>query len=188
MNPSAVKRRVCACLFVFLAGPGSNGFLRILSRVSCSPSCFPRVMASNGNLTHCDKWLLLCPGALASMDAAGRRKGAIMKWMKTALALSVVLLSATMSAPALAHHRGHFHFGVVVGGPFYPWWYHPYYYPPVVTVPAAPTTYVEQGAPEAAPAAQPQGYWYYCDESKTYYPYVKECAGGWRRVTPQPAR
>ncbi len=24
-------------------------------------------------------------------------------------------------------------------------------------------------------------------ESKTYYPYVKECPGGWQRVTPQPA-
>lgn len=110
-----------------------------------------------------------------------------MKRMKAVLALSAVLLSATASAPALAHHRGgHAHFGVFIGAPFYPWYYPPYYYPPVVTVPAAPTTYIEQGSPQAAPAPQPQGYWYYCDESKTYYPYVKECPGGWRRVTPQP--
>ena len=110
-----------------------------------------------------------------------------MKCMKAALALSAVLLSA----PALAHHGhhggGHVRFGVVIGAPFYPWWYYPpYYYPPVITVPAAPTTYIEQGSPQAAPAPQPQGYWYYCDESKTYYPYVKECPGSWRRVTPQP--
>ncbi len=36
-------------------------------------------------------------------------------------------------------------------------------------------------------AQHPQGTWYYCAESKTYYPYVKECPGGWQRVTPQPA-
>jgi len=36
---------------------------------------------------------------------------------------------------------------------------------------------------QAAPAQS--SYWYYCAESKTYYPYVKECPGGWQRVTPQ---
>ena len=112
-----------------------------------------------------------------------------MKRMKAALTLGAVLLSATASAPALAHHGGgHVRFGVVIGAPFYPWWYYPpypyYYYPPVVTVPAAPTTYIEQAGPGSAP--QPQGYWYYCVESKTYYPYVKECAGSWQRVAPQP--
>lgn len=110
-----------------------------------------------------------------------------MKRMKAVLALSAVLFSATASAPALAHHRGG-HFGVFIGAPFYPWWYYPpYYYPPVVTVPAAPTTYIEQGSPQTGPASQSQGYWYYCAESKTYYPYVKECAGSWQRVTPQPS-
>jgi len=111
-----------------------------------------------------------------------------MKRVKAALALSTVLLSATASAPAHAHHRGHIHYGVVIGAPFYPWWYYPpyYYYPQVITVPAAPTTYIEQGSPQTGPAPQPQGYWYYCAESKIYYPYVKECAGSWQRVTPQP--
>jgi len=107
--------------------------------------------------------------------------------MKAALAFSIILLSAMLSAPALAYHRGHAHFGVFIGAPFYPWWYYPpgpyYYYPPV---PAAPTTYIEQASPQAGPAQPSQGQWYYCAESKTYYPYVKECAGGWQRVTPQP--
>lgn len=115
--------------------------------------------------------------------------------MKAALTFSLILLGATASAPALAYHRGYAHFGVFIGSPFYPWWYYPpypyYYYPPAyyppVTVPAAPTTYIEQGSPQASPAPQPQGQWYYCAESKTYYPYVKECAGGWQRVTPQPS-
>jgi len=108
--------------------------------------------------------------------------------MKAALALSAILLGTLASAPAFAH-GGHVRFGVVIGGPIYPWWYPPYYpyYPPaVVTVPATPPTYIEQGGAQA-PAQQPQGYWYYCAASKTYYPYVKECPAGWQRVTPQPA-
>jgi len=110
-----------------------------------------------------------------------------MNRMKAALALCAVLLGATASAPALAWHHGHVHFGVVIGAPFYPWYYPPYppyyYYPPA---PAAPPTYVEQGGAQAAPS-QSSSYWYYCAESKTYYPYVKECPGGWQHVTPQPA-
>jgi len=110
-----------------------------------------------------------------------------MNRIKAVLTLSAVLLAATASAPALAwHHGGRVHFGVVIGAPFYPWYYPPYYYyPPVVVAPAPPPTYIEQAQP--APAQQSQGFWYYCAESKTYYPYVKECPGGWQRVTPQPA-
>lgn len=112
-----------------------------------------------------------------------------MKRAKAVLTLSVVLLGALASTPALAWHHGHVHFGFFVGAPFYPWWYYPpyppyYYYPPVVTVPVAPT-YVEQGGARAAPATS--SYWYFCQDSKTYYPYVKECPGGWQRVTPRPA-
>lgn len=113
-----------------------------------------------------------------------------MKRAKAVLMLSAVLLGAAASAPALAWHGGGVRFGVVVGAPFYPWYYppyygpyySPYYYPPAV--PAAPTTYVEQGGAQSAPPRT--SYWYYCAESKTYYPYVKECPGGWQRVAPQP--
>jgi hypothetical protein len=113
-----------------------------------------------------------------------------MNRIKAVFTLSAVLLGATVSAPALAwHHGGRVHFGVVIGAPFYPWYYppYPYYYPPVVVAPAAPPTYIEQGSAQPAPSQQSQGFWYYCAESKTYYPYVKECPGGWQRVTPQPA-
>jgi hypothetical protein len=95
----------------------------------------------------------------------------------------LALLGATASSSALAWHHGGVRFGVVVGAPFYPWWYYPPYYPPaVVTVPVSPPTYIEQGTS----AQQSSGYWYYCKDSKTYYPYVKECPGGWQQVTPQP--
>ena len=119
-----------------------------------------------------------------------------MKRLRAISTLAVFALGAIASAPAVAwHHGGHVRFGVFVGPgfwyppPYYgypPYYYPPYYYPPVVTVPASPPTYIEQGGAQPAPA-QPQGYWYYCGESKAYYPYVKECPGGWQRVAPQPA-
>ena len=121
------------------------------------------------------------------MRLSNKAEGAIMN-TKAALMLSAVLLGITASAQAQAWHRGgHVHFGVVIGAPFYPWYYPPYYYPPYYYPPAAPTTYIEQGSPQSAPERQSQGYWYYCAESKTYYPYVKECPAGWQRVAPQPA-
>jgi len=106
-------------------------------------------------------------------------------------------------------------FGVFVGAPAfaYPFYARPYYYPspffyppayyyppvyspPVVIQPAPPPVYIEQGfqqpqgysqpvqqQPQAAPV---ESSWYYCAESQAYYPYAKQCAGGWQRVTPQP--
>lgn len=116
--------------------------------------------------------------------------------MRTAaLALLVALTGVMASEPALArggHGHGHgrvtfgFHFGApFYGGPYWgPWWHYPppyYYYPgPAVVVPAQPTTYIEQ------PAADTAGWWYYCDTSRGYYPYVKECPSGWQRVPPAP--
>ncbi len=29
-------------------------------------------------------------------------------------------------------------------------------------------------------------YWYYCPDSRTYYPYVRQCASGWQKVNPTP--
>ncbi len=75
-----------------------------------------------------------------------------------------------------------FFFGVGVAAPlFYPYPYaYPYPYPaysPPVVVESSPPVYVQQGP-------QPQ-YWYYCESSQAYYPYVKECPGGWLQVVPQ---
>lgn len=94
--------------------------------------------------------------------------------------------------------------GVYLGpgfwGGYYPYYgYGPYYYPPyygygsyyppaVVTVPSSPPTYIEKGAGEEAPGSP--AYWYYCRDANGYYPYVKQCPGGWEQVnpTPPPAR
>ena len=94
------------------------------------------------------------------------------------------------------HYHGNYHSTTFVGVGFgfgYPWsWYGyyppPYYYPGYyyaqpVAYPAEPVTYVEQAAP--APA-EPAGWWYYCEPSRTYYPYVRECPSGWQRVPAVP--
>ena len=112
-----------------------------------------------------------------------------MRFIRTTSILAIILLGAAASGTALA--RGSVRFGVVVGAPLYGWpspgpyYYPPYYYPPAVVVPSAPTTYVERGDEEEA-EGEPQGYWYYCANPKGYYPYVKQCPGGWQRVAPQP--
>ena len=117
-----------------------------------------------------------------------------MKTTKTVLALAAILAGLFVTESAFAWHRARvgvgLYFGVPIGGYYYapPYYYPPYpYYPPAtVVVPAQPQTYIEQGAPQAAPAPQAQGFWYYCNDSRAYYPYVKDCPGGWQRVSPQP--
>ncbi|MBY0485148.1 hypothetical protein [Nitrosomonas sp.] len=67
----------------------------------------------------------------------------------------------------------------------YPSYYPPYYaYPPTVIVPSTPPVYTQQ---QQAEPVQPQtDYWYYCQNPDGYYPYVKNCPGGWLQVAPQP--
>jgi len=111
------------------------------------------------------------------------------------LLLAALALCAAVAAPARADSRVRLgvSVGVPLGAPYYydpyydPYYYYPppYYPPRVLVVPQTPPTYIERGdaAREEAPAS---AYWYYCEESKTYYPYVKHCPGGWQRVAPQP--
>jgi hypothetical protein len=130
-----------------------------------------------------------------------------MKTSKTILVTAMVALGILASSPAAAHgHGGGVRFGIGIGigypgywpgyyrDPYYAYPYYPYYpaypvypaYPAVVTVPAAPTTYVEQAPAQPIADSAPPSYWYYCADSKTYYPYVKECKSQWQLVTPQP--
>lgn len=119
----------------------------------------------------------------------------------TAAALAAIAL---MGAAGIAsadrghrhhHHGGRVHFGLTLGaplwypGPYYSYHYpYPYTYPAPVVVQPAPRVYVERddvAALPSAPGASP--YWYYCRDSNTYYPYVRECASPWERVPAAPA-
>lgn len=101
---------------------------------------------------------------------------------------------------------GGFYYGPPYYGPGYyrPWGAHPYYRPwygpsvlvppayvygppAVITVPSQPPIYIEQDRAVPGPQAA-SGYWYWCAESRSYYPYVSECVGAWQPVPAQPAR
>jgi WXXGXW repeat (2 copies) len=74
---------------------------------------------------------------------------------------------------------------------FYPGYWEPLPAPvvmapaPVVVQQAAPV-YIEQPQAAASTAQMDPNFWYYCHNPAGYYPYVKECAGGWQKVTPVP--
>jgi len=116
-------------------------------------------------------------------------------WHKAVAVFVLVLFGIAASGAAFADHRGHgggAHFGLYFGVPLYGPTYYPYYapyyppnyyYPPASVVYSAPPVYIEQSAAQATPA---QGDWFYCAASKSYYPYVAECPGGWQRVPAQP--
>jgi len=72
-------------------------------------------------------------------------------------------------------------------GPFWgpswgwdPYWYPPAYQPPVV-IQQQPQVYIQPAPPP------PEAYWYYCPDSKAYYPYVQQCPVGWLKVVPKTA-
>ena len=84
--------------------------------------------------------------------------------------------------------------GVYIGGPYwwgaypYPYPYYGYYppayyaYPPPVV--QGQSVYIQQQP--VPPGAQPQGFWYYCESAKGYYPTVQTCPEAWIKVPPAP--
>ena len=105
------------------------------------------------------------------------------------VAVAVVLVAGVLPVYANGHgHGGGFRGSIWIG----PWWggpyYNPYYYyaqPPVV-IERQPSVYeYEQQAPQTQ--EQPY-YWYFCADSKAYYPYVKQRPGGWMKVIPAPPK
>lgn len=133
-----------------------------------------------------------------------------MSKLKSISFISLFAVLALSSQVAQAHPpgRGGWHGGGGVGlyfgapYPFFPYAYNPYPYPypyvynppPVVITQPQSQVYIEQGSSTPAPAtsAAPTtsnnatSYWYYCEQSDSYYPYVKECPAGWKQVTPTP--
>lgn len=96
------------------------------------------------------------------------------------------------------HHGLDLHFGYGLGlgyGLGYYGFGLPHYYPyspvvtvpaaPVVAVPASPTAYIQHEI-ASAPQSQTTNYWHYCRNPEGYYPYVRDCPGGWEKISPQP--
>ena len=126
-----------------------------------------------------------------------------MKYVKPVVALMLIAAAGNALADH-RHHRHHRHHGGlnVMIGPYwgprlyapFPSHYPPYpYYPRTVVIERPePQVYIEQPAPVAPPPAPvaeaPTNYWYYCTAAGAYYPYIKECPGGWQTVVPQPPR
>ena len=117
--------------------------------------------------------------------------------------------AAPVSAQGHRHGHGHGHgqhhqgprVSLSFGHYFGPWGYSPYFYDPffysrrwnerpIVIEQPAPQVYVEQPQVYSQAAPMPQAaannYWYFCEAAQAYWPYVKECSGGWQRVIPQP--
>ena len=129
------------------------------------------------------------------------------KWISIVVILAALLVTSAVPGHAWRgghgfRHGGHGfrHGGAhvffrphIVVGPVWPSYWGPYWVPygyPSVIVTPPPEVYV-QPAPQTLaqpPAAQPpvQSYWYYCEESQSYYPYVQQCPGGWRPVPATP--
>jgi len=83
------------------------------------------------------------------------------------------------------------------GGPYWgwyglgPWWGlgYPYGYPYYAYPYANPYAYPYSAYPSAqlpTPSEPQQSYWYYCQNPQGYYPYVRDCPGGWTQVVPTP--
>jgi hypothetical protein len=126
----------------------------------------------------------------------------VKKTVAIALLMVAVLLVSAGSSFAWVHggggsHGGFHGHGVVVVGPGCcwggPWWgwgwggyyggYYgpPYYQQPQVVVQPAPI-YVERNEQEAQP---PESFWYYCPNSRAYYPSVPSCSEAWVKVPPR---
>jgi hypothetical protein len=128
--------------------------------------------------------------------------------MKKLLIRLVVTTSCLFSVPSFAHGGGGYWFpgfvtGAVIGGAIVNS-YHPYPYPyayyPYQPVYAQPPVYIQQPAISQAPtsynapnasavntAPEPSSNnWYYCQKTKSYYPYVNTCASGWKIVPSTP--
>ncbi|MGO8917071.1 MAG: hypothetical protein ACLQJR_14295 [Stellaceae bacterium] len=92
-------------------------------------------------------------------------------------------------------HDGRYGWWWVADGYWY-WYPSPVYpYPSYVPPAPPPVVIVAPGAPPppppppvvAAPPPPPSGqapaqFWYYCDESRSYYPYVSTCNTPWRQI------
>ena len=126
------------------------------------------------------------------------------KLISSIVALIAVLIACAMPVQADGFHGAHggghgggwgwgpaiglgIGLGVLGAASYYanPYPYYPYY-------PSAPVMIQPQQEIYVQPAPAPQqqtmepNYWYFCADANGYYPYVRQCPGGWMKVVPMP--
>jgi hypothetical protein len=117
------------------------------------------------------------------------------------LRFSLTLLLAFLSFSPFAEGRGNSHAAIVVAPIFAPWYYNPFYYNPFYYDPfyydpfyyrrpllppprrPMPPADVESMPAPTLPSTEPT-YWY-CFNTKQYYPETTQCPGGWQQVVPR---
>ena len=161
------------------------------ARVTNSHKAFSEACLKRSTLV----FIVCCGGARQTSTHSFEK---IMK--KIILLIASLLFMSSLPTTSFAHSFSHHsQFRPHGGVSFYygPSWYYPptFYYPPygpapiIVQRPAAPTVYIERNiAPidQDTTTSQQSNYWYFCASSNTYYPYVRECAEPWQRVSPTP--
>jgi hypothetical protein len=83
-------------------------------------------------------------------------------------------------------HNGRFGWWWAVGPAWYFYTAPIYPYPDYVAAIYDDPTMGAPPPPVAVPAGAASGYWYYCQPSGVYYPYVQSCPAPWTQVTPTP--
>ena len=121
------------------------------------------------------------------------------RFLRISLAVVAVLMMSAMPGQAERIHGGGgghgwgMGWGPVVGlglglgllGLTYPYYgnpYYPGYSPAPVIQEPSPEIYLAPGRQQSAA----QNFWYFCQDPEGYYPYVKQCPGGWMKVVPAP--
>jgi hypothetical protein len=141
----------------------------------------------------------------------GSQSRHLWRWVVGAVIATTALLTLSSSAQAQREHRdrpprwhgdiGRFHehdWGLWRGGHWIHarhggrmgWWWVVgaswYFYPsPVYPYPnpwEPPPAVLVTPPAGMAPPVPPTPYWYYCEASHDYYPYVPTCVGGWKQV------
>lgn len=114
------------------------------------------------------------------------------------LVVVALLFAGALPVQASGHGHSSFHGSVWIGpgwGGWGPWWWgapaYPYYdaraYPYYDDYDWAPPVANQERYEQPAPQREEQSYWYFCPDSRNYYPYVKKCPSGWLKVIPADA-
>lgn len=115
-----------------------------------------------------------------------------MRWSRYLVVALGLILAMSGNAWADRHgggrHHGHghehVHFGLTIGPSWGAWYGLPRWSPPPLPY---PLPVIERRSPvyvELPPVPPVSEFWYYCPAAQAYYPYVRQCAGGWLRVLP----